>query len=272
MLQIRYINKALQRFDSTQVIPTQFVLFTISVIIGSAVLYRDFESATADRVLKFVAGCCLTFAGVYLITSHRDQDADNEAIGLEQEQHQDEDEASSLLSRPSKYGTSSAHTPRRQLSAQSSAAEGSPQPDDLSRPALPPTASTPILPAEAQDTDTRPFAGRAVTQHPSLMAPSPRSLGRRSMSRMVPGPLFSPLSSSLSAVVADSLRRGRDTSLVERETGIGRPRLKSSQRSDSSLPIEEPLDPVSRRKSLSAAIGNLFRRKRREDDTDEPDG
>ncbi|KAI5806460.1 magnesium transporter, partial [Peziza echinospora] len=43
VLQIKYINRALQRFDSTQVIPTQFVLFTLSVIIGSGILYRDFE-------------------------------------------------------------------------------------------------------------------------------------------------------------------------------------------------------------------------------------
>lgn len=70
-MQIRYINRALQRFDSTQVIPTQFVLFTLSVIIGSAVLYRDFESTTAAQAGKFVGGCCLTFLGVYLITSGR---------------------------------------------------------------------------------------------------------------------------------------------------------------------------------------------------------
>lgn len=75
--QIRYINRALQRFDSTQVIPTQFVLFTISVIIGSAVLYRDFESATAERVGKFIGGCFLTFLGVYFITSKRASDNTN---------------------------------------------------------------------------------------------------------------------------------------------------------------------------------------------------
>ncbi|KAJ6132479.1 Magnesium transporter NIPA [Penicillium samsonianum] len=71
LMQIRYINRALQRFDSTQVIPTQFVLFTLAVIIGSAVLYRDFESITADRATKFVGGCLLTFLGVYFITSGR---------------------------------------------------------------------------------------------------------------------------------------------------------------------------------------------------------
>ena len=77
-MQIRYINRALQRFDSTQVIPTQFVLFTLAVIIGSAVLYRDFESITAERAAKFVGGCLLTFLGVYFITSGRVR-ADNES-------------------------------------------------------------------------------------------------------------------------------------------------------------------------------------------------
>ncbi|KAK5077022.1 hypothetical protein LTR51_002708 [Lithohypha guttulata] len=78
VLQIRYLNRALQNFNSTQVIPTQFVLFTLSVIIGSAVLYRDFERTDIDHVLKFVFGCLLTFGGVYLITSGREQEDEEE--------------------------------------------------------------------------------------------------------------------------------------------------------------------------------------------------
>lgn len=91
-MQIRYINRALQRFDSTQVIPTQFVLFTISVIIGSAVLYRDFESMTARRAAKFVGGCLLTFLGVYFITSGRIRSDDESTFSTE-----DEEEAIGLL-------------------------------------------------------------------------------------------------------------------------------------------------------------------------------
>jgi len=91
-MQIRYINRALQRFDSTQVIPTQFVLFTLSVIIGSAILYRDFESMTAARAAKFVGGCFLTFLGVYFITSGRIR-SDNESTFSTE----DEEEAIGLL-------------------------------------------------------------------------------------------------------------------------------------------------------------------------------
>ena len=78
VMQIMYLNKALIRFHATQVIPTQFVLFTLSVILGSAVLYRDFERTTKDDAIKFVGGCALTFAGVLLITSSRPKDSDEE--------------------------------------------------------------------------------------------------------------------------------------------------------------------------------------------------
>ncbi|KAM5444595.1 hypothetical protein MferCBS31731_000048 [Microsporum ferrugineum] len=92
VMQIRYINRALQHFNSTQVIPTQFVLFTLSVIMGSAILYRDFESATGERVAKFVGGCVLTFFAVYLITSGRVQKEDDS----ESEPESDEEEAIGL--------------------------------------------------------------------------------------------------------------------------------------------------------------------------------
>ncbi|CAK7203549.1 hypothetical protein SEUCBS139899_006283 [Sporothrix eucalyptigena] len=79
VMQVRYVNKALQRFDSTQVIPIQFVMFTLCVIIGSAVLYRDFERTTAEQAAKFVGGCMLTFFGVFIITSGRPPVDDDEA-------------------------------------------------------------------------------------------------------------------------------------------------------------------------------------------------
>ena len=80
IMQVRYVNKALQRFDSTQVIPIQFVLFTLSVIIGSAVLYRDFERTTREQATKFIGGCFLTFFGVFLITSGRSRQDDDEDV------------------------------------------------------------------------------------------------------------------------------------------------------------------------------------------------
>ncbi|KAI8341132.1 magnesium transporter NIPA-domain-containing protein [Chlamydoabsidia padenii] len=71
VMQIKYLNKALQRFDGVAVIPTQFVLFTISAIIGSAVIYRDFDDEDVEHLLKFIFGCLIEFFGVFLITSNR---------------------------------------------------------------------------------------------------------------------------------------------------------------------------------------------------------
>ncbi len=85
IMQIKYLNRALQRFDATQVIPVQFVLFTLSVIGGSAILYRDFERTSAEDAGKFVGGCALTFFGVWLITTGRPPRNDGEEEDREPE-------------------------------------------------------------------------------------------------------------------------------------------------------------------------------------------
>lgn len=77
VMQIRYLNRALARFDSTQVIPIQFCTFTLSVIVASAILYRDFEKMGKGTIVSFFSGASLTFVGVFIISSGR-QDNDNE--------------------------------------------------------------------------------------------------------------------------------------------------------------------------------------------------
>lgn len=116
LMQVRYLNKALQRFDSTQVIPTQFVLFTISVIIGSAVLYRDFERTTAHQALTFVGGCLFTFFGVFLITTGRprqDVEEEGEDEVEEVEEVEREEETVGLAPAPPVYPQTPPSPPRR---------------------------------------------------------------------------------------------------------------------------------------------------------------
>ncbi|KMU79252.1 hypothetical protein CISG_07683 [Coccidioides immitis RMSCC 3703] len=287
MMQIRYINRALQRFDSTQVIPTQFVLFTISVIVGSAILYRDFESATLKQGLQFIGGCALTFLGVYLITSGRsrseedresDQD-EEEAIGLlhgtryrdsvdwqhrgaseisgetdpagpvEQDrqsrrgsllsEHDVRDEDEETLRTPRAPLSSSPDSLRPSISDTSilEPSEASPElhitnpwiqrredpnrpPASEAHPGTPPPRSSVILqfptapgvidsPRQAQLMQTpKPHTSRAHSRrHTISRPPTPSSRSRLSL-RFSPGPLLPPLSSGLSAVVAESLRRG----------------------------------------------------------------
>lgn len=345
-LQIRYVNRALQRFDSTQVIPTQFVLFTLSVIIGSAILYRDFESATVDRVLKFIGGCALTFLGVYLITSGRseegsseDEDTENDdqlTALVDDEARHDETAVSDdenigkrrappsitfydgvgrhSKSRRTSYHRSSGQqslpqTPRRFNSNTSSnfSALPTPGPDSplLENPWTPSqnrhhlrqsfqtTASSPILPSEAQE--PRPSTSRDLS-HQHLLPPRaerPATLTRKSIARMMPGPLASPLSNPLSAIVADNLRRGMESPIrprrrrglstlhhsrsqrtasgsVDEETGLGTP-VASKGREDSRESSSREGSSHGKRRSMSVSMsfGDYFGFKRGKSKGDE---
>jgi len=278
LMQIHYLNRALQDFDATQVIPTQFVLFTISVIIGSTVLFRDFEAATSDRVGKFVGGCLLTFFGVYLITSGReggdsyeaDDFSDDEGIQLIDEEVEYADERTPLHREPfNAQPDRPPVTPDQDLSRRHSST-GSPsipltpgpatsstslnlpqlsstdlldevpspvpqsQPDlfktpQLTRlladvePSTPHYSLSPILqhkrndssPAEAQTptrankrTSSPPRLDPSVAARPHITPHSLARTARGGLALLIPGPLLPTLSSSLSAIVADSLLHG----------------------------------------------------------------
>lgn len=313
LMQVKFLNQALQRFDSTQVIPVQFVLFTLSVIIGSAILFRDFEKATAESMGKFVGGCLLTFFGVFLITSgrpgHEDEDEDDtdedyseeESVSIEEtsasydlnedtnyDRHEtpsrrqsrqlsldtadsDDDSRVSGSRRGSHAGPTNMptnpETPRRRQSNASqnpsllltrapesaqhrTGSQSTPYLEnpwatassDLLAPHRHPgfqsTTSSPVLPSQTQSPSaSKPPHVRALSQtdphtHPNDQdTPNPPRPDVRpttpvyhSFSRIMPGPLVSPLSSSLSAVVADSLLRGVDAPLRKKQS-FRRPRL-----------------------------------------------
>jgi hypothetical protein len=373
VMQVKYVNKALQRFDSTQVIPVQFVMFTLSVIIGSAVLYRDFEKAQAENVAKFVGGCLLTFFGVFLITNGRirndDDDEDSEEEGGETigltAHGQDEEEVMSdgaprypSIRRRSKAGpirhgdfamgedpldsrrsskvsfidpqprtprmhSSSSNQPSIRVVPSDPPSEFSTETEDTPllsnpwrssseellqaahHPVMHSTTSSPILSSEAQTSteSLRPPTQRSSTQansqtHPNHQTgPAPPQVDRpitpaiHSISRMMPGPLLSPLSGGLSVVVADSLRRGVESPLRSkafRRARLGLRRTKSgghntdggedesgtsllkqaetTREVSKSLGNNEPdtgsWSRITRARSLSNTLGDLFRMKR----------
>ncbi|KAK4050000.1 hypothetical protein OIV83_003824 [Microbotryomycetes sp. JL201] len=68
LVQVNFINKALQRFESRVVIPIQFMTFALSTIVGSAVLYREFDDVGLPTLLNFAFGCAMSALGVWLIT------------------------------------------------------------------------------------------------------------------------------------------------------------------------------------------------------------
>lgn len=276
VMQIKYVNRALQRFNSTMVIPVQFVLFTLSVIIGSAILYRDFERTTTEDAVKFVGGCALTFTGVWFITTGRNSDSaedqdtdyeedavdlvDEEGVQPEIRERDDEDSRrQSFIASPSNEALlNRRHTTHPNRSSTKITPPDSPQIDKPSEmspakaaaihdhstselslssnvgnqaPRLHATTSQPEVPtvdlsssaqrtpmkrgktSDPTDTPTKAAPSTPTPRHPngSYFEPSSNKLlNRHSIAGLVPGPITSPLSSSLSAIVADTLRRGVD--------------------------------------------------------------
>ncbi|XP_065670846.1 NIPA-like protein 2 isoform X4 [Hydra vulgaris] len=69
--QVRFLSKAMSLFDTTMVVPTNFVFFTMSAIIGGIVFYREFYGLLFLDIFMFLFGAFLSFGGVYLITAER---------------------------------------------------------------------------------------------------------------------------------------------------------------------------------------------------------
>ncbi|KAL1590370.1 hypothetical protein WHR41_00512 [Cladosporium halotolerans] len=349
IMQIKYVNRALQRFNATMVIPTQFVMFTLSVIIGSAILYRDFERESAEDAGKFVGGCALTFLGVWCITSGRsdDDDEDNDmdkadeegTVGLVDHERRNSTTKSSAKTAPSRthrinsavdippslvitpdFAPSTPKNPthlstepyslepgpanRSAIHAASAAdLEATTTTDPTKRSPMHATTSAPVIPTlppptrpETPRTTTTPSAEpprtpqNRLTAEPTTLDPniSPHraALARNSITTLLPdlGPLTSPLSSSLSAIVADSLRRGVDNPrgtarpVRRNTTSRGQPYPAAKRHSIASGTLSQDEDEEDeqrplrdgsgrrrtpealRARSLSATLGDLFTR------------
>lgn len=326
VMQIKYINRALQRFNATMVIPTQFVMFTLSVIIGSAILYRDFERESPEDAGKFVGGCALTFLGVWCITSGRSDDGDGDEesdVGDEAEEedavdlvdHEDVPDKqrrgstnASSKSVPSKgaransfssvgippslvithdfqpstpknpsglpldaYNINPGLADRSAIHASTAEDLAATDPDPTKRSPMHATTSAPVVPTlspyrpETPRTTTTPALepprtpqSRGGDQHldPNSSPARAALLARNSITTLLPdlGPLTSPLSSSLSAIVADSLRRGVENNPYQRSV---RPLRRNTTSRGQHNVLAEPSTPGGGRKRHSIASGSL---------------
>ncbi|PKS11893.1 hypothetical protein jhhlp_001187 [Lomentospora prolificans] len=379
IMQIRYLNKALQRYDSTEVIPIQFVMFTLCVIVGSAVLYRDFESTTLLQTFGFVGGCLLTFFGVFLITSGRPRRNDDddefyqdlhdaeEAIGLSNQDQATSGghgpQAAEDSARSRRSSTRSSRSSRinfadafvkpfsiqrddgvptlrapiaggPKLSSSNDVGQRTPHPwraldddDDITPARHTQSLRDPAMPQLSREnsaTSDRLFTEPSTPRNagagplsqsiggeqqqllPQPTTPTPRPSTGKLHNRHLNGPLISPspLSSTVSAVVKDTLRRHGDNPMMHK-TSLSR--IRSSIRA--SLYISdtdeegdeqaraggsrEPLlgdltdveegaswagerdtadDPKRRTRSLSDTLGELFMIKKRREEEPGDDG
>lgn len=123
------------------------------------------------------------------------------------------------------------------------------------------TISSPLLPSQAQRSNP-PATPRTPREHrlSSSKAGRPSTLSRGSMARLTPGPLISPLSSSLTAVVADNLRKGLDSPTTRRRPGPGLRQSRSQRATRSSTVGDDAVSP-----SLPNATRSPLEDTRRED-------
>lgn len=74
--QVKFLNEAMALFDTTVVMPTNFVFFTISAIMSGIVFYQEFYGLTFLEVFMFLFGAFLSFTGVFFLTGDRNDDLD----------------------------------------------------------------------------------------------------------------------------------------------------------------------------------------------------
>lgn len=65
--QINFLNRALDTFGASRVVPVYYVTFTTFTLIGAQSLFRNLEDMDSRSVSGLALGCAITFAGVFLV-------------------------------------------------------------------------------------------------------------------------------------------------------------------------------------------------------------
>lgn len=71
-IQMNYLNKALDIFDTSIVTPIYYVFFTAFVLIASAILFREWQSMTVENIVGDFCGFSTTIIGIFLLNAFKD--------------------------------------------------------------------------------------------------------------------------------------------------------------------------------------------------------
>lgn len=74
VFQAKFLNKAMNLHGAAEVIPMNYVFFTINAIIAGAIFYEEFQGASLLSGFMFLFGCFLSFVGVFVITRNRSKE------------------------------------------------------------------------------------------------------------------------------------------------------------------------------------------------------
>ncbi|XP_001605763.1 magnesium transporter NIPA2 [Nasonia vitripennis] len=82
MVQMNYLNKSLDLFNTSIVTPIYYVFFTTFVIIASAILFREWEYMSIEDVIGCVCGFLTVIIAIFLLNAFKDLDVSYTDIRL----------------------------------------------------------------------------------------------------------------------------------------------------------------------------------------------
>ncbi|KAL5214363.1 hypothetical protein ABZP36_003515 [Zizania latifolia] len=72
LVQLNYLNKALDSFNTAVVSPVYYVMFTILTILANMIMYKDWDSQNATQIATELCGFVTIVAGTFLLHKTRD--------------------------------------------------------------------------------------------------------------------------------------------------------------------------------------------------------
>lgn len=73
-IQMNYLNKALDIFNTCIVTPIYYVIFTSLVILASAILFKEFQHMSVEDVIGDICGFFVVIVAVIMLNAFRDMD------------------------------------------------------------------------------------------------------------------------------------------------------------------------------------------------------
>lgn len=88
-IQMNYLNKALDLFNTSIVTPVYYVFFTTLVIIASAILFKEWTALSAQDILGSICGFLIVITAIFLLHAFKDMDVSlndcRSALNMKQE-------------------------------------------------------------------------------------------------------------------------------------------------------------------------------------------
>lgn len=72
IIQMNYLNKSLDVFNTSVVTPVYYVMFTVLVVIASGLLFREWEHMNGNDILGCICGFIIVIVAVFMLNAFKD--------------------------------------------------------------------------------------------------------------------------------------------------------------------------------------------------------